>query len=71
MNTGGVYTPIHAYVCMNDAITVIALPDSSEGTIRTCAFVLLKKTIITFLFFTLWISHYVIKKYKSCGFTFL
>lgn len=48
MNTGGVYTPIHAYVCMNDAITVIALPDSSEGTIRTCAFVLLKKTIITF-----------------------
>lgn len=50
MNTGGVYTPIHAYVCMNDAITVIALPDSSEGTIRTCAFVLLKKTIITFFY---------------------
>lgn len=48
MNTGGVYTPIHA--CMNDAITVIALPGSSEGTIRTCAFVLLKKTIVTFFF---------------------
>lgn len=48
MNTGGVYTPIHA--CMTDAITVIALPGSSEGTIRTCAFVLLKKTIIAFFY---------------------
>lgn len=54
MNTGVVYTPIHAYACMNDTIAEFALPDSSKGTIRTCTFVLLKKTIITvFLFFTL------------------
>lgn len=48
MNTGVVYTPIHAYARMNDAIAEFALPGSSKGTIRTCTFVLLKKTIITF-----------------------